>query len=116
MSLGLPSTLSKILKPLACASLIRPASGPALGDQRTWRLTHTIPANFILFGAEKLFTWPPSSHAPLPAGGGGGGAEVGFGGGLLDPPSPPGIVSTWPTKIRVLFKPLADISAATVTP
>src|SRR5260221_727641 len=118
MSPGLPSTLSRILKPLLWASLISPASAVAPGAQRSWRLTHTIPAVFILSGAEKSLTWPPNSQAPLPAGGGGGGAVVGWGGGgLFEPPSVPGMVNCSPTKIRFrLLMPLAAASDDRLTP
>src|SRR5258708_9046472 len=119
MSPGLPSTLSRILKPLLWAWVISPASAAAPGAQRSCRLTHTIPAVFILSGAEKSLTWPPSCQAPLPnggGGGGGGGGAVGAGGGSPEPPPEPGITSTWPTKIMVELRPLADMRSATLTP
>src|SRR3990172_7921336 len=84
MSPGLPSTLSRILKPLACASLITPASAVAPGDQRNCRFTQAIPAYRIRSGREKSDTCPPSSNPPgappPPPEGGGTGLEGGGGG------------------------------------
>src|SRR5512144_2330096 len=116
MSAGLPRTLSRILKPLLCASVIMTASATALGTHLTWRLTQYIPAYFILSAAEKSLTCPPSSKAPDPDGGGEvAGGVVAAGGGVAVATGPlPGSRSTWPTKIRSETRLLACLSAATL--
>src|SRR3990172_1608304 len=63
VSPGSPSTLSKILKPLPCASVMRLKCAPAASPEchRTCRLTQAMPAYVIRSGRENPATCPPSS-------------------------------------------------------
>src|SRR5574337_40535 len=125
MSPGFPTTLSIILKPLLCASVIWSAEAVRPGAQCTCRFTHVMPAYFILSGTEKSLTCPPSSHEPEAVGGAvtvgegvavapGLGVAVAVGTGV---PLTPGIVNACPAKIRFGFvRPFAAMIACWLTP